>query len=431
MINRLILKCNNCKSNFYFRIEIGCSYNHKFRFNCPVCNFEIHGETTLNFQQPDGTLRPVEQSQPDIRINNCQRLGKEDSTILHTITVFTDIPINKRYYKMVNCGFPFGPGPAFQSMNELKSNALVVLNGVQRFYGVPQNEVFQIKNAYNSFRANDLENAKNILYDITSEVPKELSRIPSICAHCYQTLFYGLIGVWDALPKHNDLVTSVINKYRISTFDVPKKIQEFGYIDNLITEFFDLANQIYECKEILSVARYFDFVIENNPSDYEITLDYPDKFFNFYEQLCEYAHNIIKIQIGYINILNRGSVDSFPITSKGKPEFPSYKKFFDDAKLFKSLDLIMEYPELGKEYNDSIDRTIRNGIAHKKITFSMDGQTLEIRKKTNIEKISYENALRKAIKLCRICVFGFSIITDQKRMISDEIWNSNSHVWKN
>lgn len=80
-------------------------------------------------------------------------------------------------------------------------------------------------------------------------------------------------------------------------------------------------------------------------------------------------------------------------------------------------------PVLDKDVNFAIDREIRNGIAHKKISFSKDGQEIIIRKDNRTINIPFDLALKKTIELCRICLYGFGIISDQKRMISYELWN--------
>lgn len=420
MVYRYISKCLSCNRNFVFRITVGSSRNNKFRFNCPYCNLEIHGELFLNFRNNDGSTNSIEKSVPEIHLTNAdlhQRFDKNEK--YKYVTIFTDLPIlfNKHIADTESALMT----PTFQAMFELKNNAVTVIQGLNRFNELSENDFYLIKNAYLQYKNNDLERAKEILDKITYELPYDVSRIPSICSRCYQIYFSGLLGCWSKLNEHINLFEEVAKKHCKKIFDVPKQIQQFNIIEFLINEFFDLANQIFDCKEILSVARYLDFIDLDKSPRHFIALDYPDKFFNLYEQLCEYAHNLIKIEIGYINICQRGNIDLFKDS-----KFSNYKKYFNNAKLFDSLDLINEIKSLGDNLNYAIDRAVRNGIAHKKIAFSNDGQEIIVRRGNNVQNIKFDLILKKTIELCRICISGFGIITDQKRMITDEYWNKKN-----
>lgn len=377
----------------------------------------MHGEVFLNYTNPDGTHNSISQSLPTFRFTNVNREDHEteEDNNNKCLSIFTDIPILKDFYISENSITI--SGPSFQTMRELKHCAPEFINGINNFYSLPENDFYLIKNAYREYKKGDFDKAINILDKITSHLPKSLSRIPSECTFLYGLFFAGLLGSWEKIIHHSAIIEEIGKNYIENIFDVPKSIKEFGVIDNFINEFIDLANQIYDCKDILSVAHYFDYIDLDNYPKHIISLDYPDKFFSLYEQLCEYAHKIIKIEIGYLNIKNRGNIDAFCNT-----KFSSYKKYFKDAKLFDSLDLIKEYPELGDEFNFAIDRSIRNGIAHKSISFSQSGQQLLIKKGKNITEVEFDLALTKTILLARICVTGVRIITDQNRMIAASIW---------
>lgn len=417
MIQRLLLKCDSCEKKFYIRVTVGLGTFHKFRFNCPYCDLEMHGEVFLNYTNPDGSHNSITQSLPTFRFTNANRKDEEteDDVNNKCLTIFTDIPILKEYYISDN-SFQL-PGPSFQTIHELKNFAPIFINGINKFYSLPENDFYLIKNAYREYRKNNFEKAIKILNKISNNIPGTLSRIPSACAFLYVIYFDGLLGYWENISYHANLIEEIGKRNIENIFDVPKSIKELGVIENFINEFMDLANQIYDCKDILSVAHYFDYINLNTYPKHIINLDYPDKFFSLYEQLCEYAHKIIKIEIGYLNIKERGNIDSFSNT-----KFSSYKKYFKDAKLFDSLDLIKEYSEIGDDFNFSIDRSIRNGIAHKSISFSQNGQQLLIKKGKSINMVEYDLTLKKTILLSRICVTCFGIITDQNRMISDSIW---------
>lgn len=418
MVINYVTKCLSCENEFVLRVTVGLSRNPKFRLNCPYCDLELHGEITLNYRKNDGSL-DYNHFIPEIRISNAEIIHKpNENKNTKYVTIFTDLPILRNKY-VSDDGTPLNLWrPTHQAMIELKENTPYVIQGINNFYSLPENDFYLIKNAYNQYKKNNFNKAKEILEKITPEVPSDISRIPSTCSLCYQIFFVGLLGKWEILNEHIKIIEDIKSNHIDKIFEVPQNIQKLNVIESLINEYFDLVNQIFDCKEIICMARYFDFIDLENQDKHFISIDYPDKFFNLYEQLCEYAHNIIKIEIGYLNIKNRGDINLFKDN-----KFPNYEKYFKKAKLFDSLDLINEEKEVGENYNYVIDRNIRNGIAHKKISFSSDGQELIIRKDNKIINIEYDLALKKTIELCRICIYCFSFITNQKRMIADEIWN--------
>lgn len=418
MIINYTTKCLSCEKKFVLRITVGSSRNPKFRMNCPYCDLEMHGEVILNYRKNNGAL-DYNHFLPEIRITNAEIIHEPiGNDIKKYVTIFTDLPIIRNKY-ISDDGTPLNLWrPTFQAMYELKDNAPYVIKGLNDFYALPENDFYLIKNAYNQYKENNFEKAKEILEKITPEVPSDISRVPSTCSLCYQIFFVGLLGEWHIFPKHVKLIEDAIKEHIENIFEVPQNIQKLDVIESLINEYFDLVNQIFDCKEIICIARYFDFIDLEKQDKHFISIDYPDKFFNLYEQLCEYAHNIIKIEIGYLNIKNRGDINLFKDN-----KFSNYEKYFNKAKLFQSLDLINEDNILGNNYNFAIDRNIRNGIAHKKISFSSTGQEIIVRKENKLIKIEYDLALKKTIELCRICIYCFSFITNQKRMISDEPWN--------
>lgn len=418
MIINYNTKCLSCEKNFVLRITVGSSRNPKFRLNCPYCDLEMHGEITLNYRKNNGDL-DYNHFVPEIRITNAEIIHEPiENKINKYVTIFTDLPILRKKYISDDVTFLNLWRPSFQAMHELQDKAPYVIKGINDFYALPENDFYLIKNAYNQYKENNFEKAKEILDKITSEIPSNISQVPSICSLCYQSFFIGLLGKWSIFDEHIKLIEDAKKAHVESIFEVPKNIQNLNVIESLINEYFDLVNQIFDCKEIICIARYFDFIDLDKQDKHYISIDYPDKFFNLYEQLCEYAHNIIKIEIGYLNIKNRGDINLFKDNN-----FPSYEKYFNKAKLFQSLDLINENNILGDNFNFAIDRNLRNGIAHKKNSFSSSGQEIIIRKENKIIKIEYDLALKKTIELCRICVYCFSFITQQKRIISDEIWN--------
>lgn len=421
MIFRKYVKCLSCEQDFILRITVGTSRKNKFRLNCPYCDFEIHGKLFLNYRNNDGSLNPMEKSYPEFRLTNANFINEFDPNKKYKyVSIFTDLPIISDYYICDNEENLISPSQ--QAMHYLRNDSIKLIQGLNQFYLLPENDFYLIKNAYLQYKKNDFNRAKEILNKISNEIPTDISRVPSVCARCHKFFFLGLLGPWPQLEEHSKLIEEIAEKNITIIFDVPQKIQELNVIKYLILEYFDMVNLIYDCKEIITFARYFDFVDLNNSPKYFISLDFPDIFFNLYEQLCEYVHNIIKIEVGYINLKERGSIDSFK-TINNKIPFSNYKTYFNKAKLFNSLDLITESPVLGRDVNFAIDREIRNGIAHKKISFSKDGQEIIIRKDNKIITIPFDLALKKTIELCRIFLYGFGIISDQKRMISDELWN--------
>jgi len=135
--------------------------------------------------------------------------------------------------------------------------------------------------------------------------------------------------------------------------------------------------------------------------------------------LCEFSHSLIKIIIGYLNTQNRGSIDKFY-----NNEYKNYKHYFNNAKLFNSLDLINEHKYFGSFFNTNIERNIRNGIAHKTIHFSIDGQKIVVKNKEKESEYMYVEILVKMIHLAQSSLAGFTIFTDIKRMVSDKLWET-------
>lgn len=417
MVKRSILKCTACDKAFVFRIAVGCSYTHKFRFNCPFCGIEMHGVITVNFRNPDGSVNSISNTDSFVRISNSKELPLDslDENDLIAVSVFTDIPILNDYHICAASKSKIMPN--MQTIMCLKEKAQIFISMLNNFYELPEDEFWLIRDAYRKYQNNELDEASEILDKISQKLPDRLSLVPSICGILYNIYFAGLIGHWDNIEQHMGLISDLIKKDQSKIFDVPMELSNIGNIEFLIEKGFDFSEDVFNSKEFLSIAHYLDFIDLQNSPKYRITHDYPEQFFHLYEQACEYAHNIIKIQIGYLNVLYRNSINCFSVT-----KYTNYSTFFKKARLFDSLDLIKEHVILGQYYNNIIDRNIRNGIAHRSIGFSHDGQEIIIKKDTTEIRIPHDEMLKKLIDVCRVCITGFGIITDQKRIIADEPW---------
>lgn len=213
------------------------------------------------------------------------------------------------------------------------------------------------------------------------------------------------------------MVNQVITSAKTKAFDLPKRVYQVGAIQNILEKGFSLAEEIFRSRVIVTTARYLDLVEPSTLTAYRVTHDYPEQFFHLYEQLCEYCHYLVKIEVGYLNVLERGAVDSFRDGA-----FSTYQKYFESAKLYQSLALIDENKTLGKFFTGAIDRNLRNGIAHRHASFVEGGQNINVQSKSKTLSLDYTESLVKLVRLCRCAIFGLGIVTDVFRLISDKAW---------
>jgi hypothetical protein len=227
-----------------------------------------------------------------------------------------------------------------------------------------------------------------------------------------------LVGPWHGLCQHIEIIEDLINNNPVAFFDTIKTFYNINFIEHYLEKAFDLSEELFNARVLITICKYLEYS-SINISEYQLTHDYPDQFYHLFEQLCEFNHFLIKMLIGYLNTRNRGSVDNFY-----NNKYKNYEQYFNKANLFDSLDLISEHKYFGLFFNSNIERNIRNGVAHKMIKFSIDGQKIIVKSKGKENEYMYSEILVKMIHLSQSGLAGFTIFTDIKRMISDKIWGA-------
>ena len=416
MVVRKEFECKSCGKYFFFRYSPGRDNLFKFRFNCPECNLEMHGECFLNQRETDGTIN-LRNLNENIRISGAKQLNHNTiSENCFAVTVYADIPILREVY--ITKGNELGVAmPAMQTLQCLGNDkATEFLKMIDSTFNIPEDDFWFIREAYNQYKLQNLDKAKEILDKITNEPINELSRVPSACAKLYQVYFLGLIGPWPGLYQHIKIIEDIINDNRSIFFDTIKVFCDIDFIEHYLEKAFDLCGELFNARVLITICKYLEYS-EININEYQLTHDYPDQFYHLFEQLCEFNHFLIKIFIGYLNTKNRGCINNFY-----NNKFKDYEQYFNKAKLFDSLDLIGEHKYFGSFFNTNIERNIRNGIAHKMIKFSIDGQKIIINNKGNESEFIYAETLIKMMHLSQSSLAGFTIFTDIKRMVSDKLW---------
>ncbi|MDR2940977.1 MAG: hypothetical protein LBV17_00080 [Treponema sp.] len=417
MVVRTKFECISCNKHFFFRYSPSRNNLFKFRLNCPNCNLEMHGECFLNYKETDGTIN-LHDLREKIRISGAKQL--DYNTIekdCFAVTVYADIPILKSEY--LTKGNELGIAmPAMQIVRCLGNNkAKEFLTMIDITLDIPEDDFWFIREAFNQYKLNNLDKAKEILDKITNEQIIKLSRIPSTCAKLYQIYFLGLVGQWPGLYQHIKMIENLSNN-PVVFFHAIKTFSDINFIEHYLEKMFDLSEELFNARILITVSKYLEYsTIGIN--EYQLTHDYPDQFYHLYEQLCEFNHFLIKIIIGYLNAQNRGSIDNFY-----NNKYKNYDHYFNNAKLFNSLDLIKEHNYFGSFFNTNIERNIRNGIAHKMIKFSIDGQKIIIKNKGKESEYMYVEILIKMIHLSQSGLAGFTVFTDIKRLVSDKLWET-------
>lgn len=416
MVVRKEFECISCKKHFFFRYSPGRDNLFKFRINCPNCNLEMHGECYLNYKETDGTIN-LHNLAEKIRISGAKQL--DNNTIeedCFAVTVYADIPILKSVY--ITKGNDLGKAmPAMQTVQCLGNDkAMEFLKLIEHTLYIPEDDFWFIREAFNQYKLNNLDKAKEILEKISNRQISKISYVPSACVFLYQLYFLGLIGKWPGLYQHLKMVENMTGNNPVVFLNTIKAFCDFNFIEHYLEKIFDLGEELFNARILITISKYLEYsAIGIN--EYQLTHDYPDQFFHLYEQLCEFNHSLIKIIIGYINTQNRGSIDKF-----NNNEYKNYYHYFNNAKLFNSLDLINEHNYFGSFFNTNIERNIRNGIAHKTIHFSIDGQKIIVKSKEKENEYMYVEMLVKMIHLAQSSLAGFTIFTDIKRMVSDKLW---------
>jgi len=376
----------------------------------------MHGECYLNFKETDGTIN-LQNLGEKIRISGAKQLEqntiKEDCS---AITVYADIPILKNEYitKSNELGMAMPSRQTLQCLGN--KNAMEFLKMTDMTLNIPEDDFRFIREAFNQYKLNNFDKAKEILDKISNSKINKLSNIPSACVILYQVYFMGLIGRWQGLYHHLKMIENMINNNPIIFFNTIKIFSDINFIEQYLEKIFDLGEELFNARLLLTISKYLEYSIINI-NEYQLTHDYPDQFYHLYEQLCEFNHSLIKIIIGYLNTQNRGSVDKFY-----NNEYKDYTHYFNNAKLFNSLDLINEHKYFGSFFNTNIERNIRNGIAHKMIHFSIDGQKIMVNNKKKESEYMYVEMLVKMIHLSQSSLAAFTIFTDIKRLVSDKLW---------
>ncbi len=418
MVLRLEYECSSCRKGYFLRIAIGKAFSHKFRYNCPYCRHEVHGEIIVEYRNTDGSLIDPKEWNQIIKITGSKKL--KENTIkgksVPALTIFSDLPIlEDNHISSLNTKIAMPMFQILRMMGEQKAKGYIKL--LEIFYSIPEDDFWTIRNCEKSYRNGEINRSRKLLKNIVDDIPKKNTRIPSVCGLLYNSYFSRLLGYSNEMIEHIKIVDELIKKHPIKVFEIPKEIFELNIIEHMIEIAFDFTEEIYNSKVLLAIGRYLEFINHTNKPKHRLTHDYPELFFHIYEQACELSHYYIKIHIGYINLLKRNNLNSFKDN-----KFRSYKKYFKNAKLFDSLELVTENSILSLLYSENIVRDIRNGISHRAISFSNDGQNIIVRKRNRELTFNYDDVLLKTVKLCRICINGFSVITDIYRLISDKAW---------
>lgn len=415
MVVRKEFVCKSCGKYFFFRYSPSRDNIFKFRINCPECNLEMHGECFINQKETDGTFNSKKLNE-NIRISGAKQL--DYNTIKNdcfAVTVYADIPIVKKEYVTKSNELIIAM-PARQTIQCLGTKATEFLEMIDGTFNIPEDDFWFIREAYNQYKSQNLDRAKEILDKISKVPVNDLSRIPSTCAILYQIYFLGLVGPWHGLYQHIEIIEYIINDNQLILSDTIKVFRDMDFIEHYLEKAFDLCGELFNARVLITICKYLEYS-EIDINEYQLTHDYPDQFYHLFEQLCEFNHFLIKILVGYLNTRNRGSINSF-LNNK----FKNYEQYFNRAKLFESLDLIGEHKYFGLFFNTNIERNIRNGIAHKMIKFSTDGQKIIVKNKDKESEFAYAETLVKMIHLAQSSLAGITIFTDIKRMISDKLW---------
>lgn len=393
MVDNVFIQCNYCKTKIRMRFQMGY-FNIPFDFRCPECGVHIHG------------LRRIVDGH-SLNINNAT-VTSFDLTEPHYYADFSvELPHAKMtkfesIEKMVGNGF--SPFLMFSSLYE-NENYLNLIKNMQKFLAFRDFSWPQLTPLYDLFFSRKIDLTQEHFLNISSrfEVENELDAMMAL----HQSTILGISAILhdgslsEFIKVARKLTTEETTYFKLNDFFAALGGHEyFDSVSKRLVKIYSRWMTDFE-KYIPAIMLSLSKVADTfDKESFGIATTSFEDMKAFYADSYELILDFVDVAIGLNNIAVRGNYNMFfPNSAKTRKKnqiesFDEYRKLVKSAR----LNLLIDNEPFSKPI--SLNRNVRNAIAHFNYDFDSGSQRITFTDKHKNEENTTELYLIDLAILC-------------------------------
>lgn len=417
MVERHKLSCSSCRALFYARVGTVISCSAEIAFFCPHCRSPIRGTFLHDFVHPDGSAAGINiQSMPRIRFVGAAPIQYETTESFQgpVVSVYVGLPITQGLHVAAFRDGFVGPNIFTAQMLGNRAPAFTAALEMSRY--IPDADLNTLFNAVRLFFSREYDSARRCVVQLAPDgtAIEVEHRLLSVIAQLHNLPIVPLVPEFKAFPAVNQLIANAANN-RHALFAFYKFFSASEIHLTLLKDHLHFVHELIASRDLLIPGT---FILAINNHRIERTLISTQGSYRaickLYLDLCEDIHRMIKLLIGYSNVVRRADFNSF-----ARDTYRSFPEFMARGKLYESLSLIQEHPELFSFFNNHIEKHLRNAIAHNRYSISPDYQSIQCQDETRSFSVRILDISKRISRLASAAPFASSILTDIHRLVMD------------